>query len=153
MSRSHNVGGLACCLALGALAAGCQTPDTSLPSVRRPSLQVDPCAERLHDLCGKLLLYHGIHSKLPGTLEELKALGSATLPPLVCPVSGKPYIYHPDGLAIRGWSGRLVLYDAMPSHSGMRWGVLVEDPGSGKTLTARVLLLPEQSVLSAGEPP
>jgi hypothetical protein len=136
-------------IAFAALAAGCQMKGGSVPT-RRPSVRMDPCAERLHDVCGQLLLYHSIHKRLPQSLEELKALGSAEPPQLVCPVSGEPYVYNPNGLRIAGQPGRLVLYDATASHSGMRWGVFVDDPGSGKALTARVILLAEESVSSAG---
>ena len=151
MQRSHECAALLCWIGLAALATGCQTPKPEL--IRRPSVSKDACAERLHDVCGQLLLYHSIYKRLPQALEELKTPGSATLPLLVCPVSGKPYFYSRDGLQIPGRSGRLVLYDATASHSGMRWGILVDDPGSGRPLTARVILLAEEPVFSAGKQP
>jgi hypothetical protein len=151
MKRSRECAALVCWVGLAALAAGCQAPQPELGP--RPGIGKDPCAERLHDLCGGLLLYHSMHARLPATLEELKALGSATQPQLTCPVSGMPYIYSPDGLRIPGRPGRLVLYDAAPSHSGMRWGVLFDDPGGGRPLTARVILLTEESVSSASTQP
>jgi len=153
MNRSGNLGRLACSLALGALAVGCQMPETPVPSVRKPSVRIDPCAERLHDVCGQLLLHYSLNKKLPGTLNELKPMGPEAPPPLVCPVSAEPYVYNPDGLRIPGRPGRLVLYDAVPCHSGMRWGILVGDPEGGTTLTLRVVMLPEESVLSAGKQP
>ena len=137
-----------CWLALAALAVGCQTP---VPEVQRPSVKKDPCAERLHDICGKLLLHYSIHNKLPQSLQELEAPGSKDPSQWVCPVSGKPYIYNPDGLRVAGRLGRVVLHDAIACHSGMCWAILVDDPGGGKPLTARVILLAEESVSSAGE--
>ena len=124
---------------------------TSVPSRQRPSVQIDdPCAERLHDVCGELLLYHSIHGRLPKSLEELQAL-DVTATPLVCPISGEAYIYNPKGQQITGQPGRLVLYDAIASHSGMRWGIMVDDAGSGRLLQARVILLPEESVSGASQ--
>ena len=137
--------GLSCAL-LAAAALGCQMEEEPIVPVRRPSVRTDPCAERLHDVCGQLLLYHGTHRKLPESLEELGAPGSAMEWPPVCPTSGEPYVYNPAGLQIPGQPGRLVLYDARPSHSGMRWGILLSDTGSGGTLAARVLLLPEEAI-------
>ena len=128
-------------LAIAALAAGCKTSDRTSYPVRKPSVKIDPCAERLHDVCGQLLLYHSIHKRLPKTLEELKASDSATTP-LVCPTSGEFYIYNSKGLQISDQLGRLVLYDARASHSGMRWGILVGDADSRKPLQTRVILLP-----------
>lgn len=152
MNRSGNVFVcLVCWFALGTLVAGCRTPQTSVPPVRRPNVKIDPCAERLHDVCGQLLLYHSIHKRLPQTLNGLKAMNVGPMPQLICPVSGKPYVYNPIGLRIPGRSGRLVLYDAVACHAGMRWGILVEDSADGKPLTARVVLLPEESVSSASK--
>jgi len=151
MNHSGNVVCLVCWFALGTLVAGCRTSEMSAPPVRRPSVKIDPCAERLHDVCGQLLLYHGIYKRLPQSLDGLKAMNVGPMPPLVCPVSGKPYIYNPSGLRIPGRPGLLVLYDAEACHSGMRWGILVEDPADGKPLTARVVLLPEESVSSASK--
>jgi len=138
-------------VALAALATGCQNP-TPPPEVRRPSLQQDACAERLHDLCGRLLLHYSLHQRLPDTLEALPPLDPANPTPTVCPVSGEPYVYKPEGLRIPGQPGLLVLYDPQPSHAGMRWGVFVDKVSGGNRLTARVLLVADDAVRSA-EPP
>jgi len=145
MNYSNSIRCWACWIIAVLIVTGCQTSQTSVPSVQRPSVKVDdPCAQRLHDVCGQLLLYHSIHKRLPNDLAELKNLNSAT-PPLVCPTSGEFYIYNPRGLRISGQLGRLVLYDAIASHSGMRWGILVGDADSRKPLQTRVILLPEDS--------
>ena len=126
---------LACVIGL---AAGCQTTEPDL--VRQPSVKKDPCAERLHDISGHLLLCYSTHRKLPPTPAELASDGGLPLPPLVCPASGKPYVYNPDGVSIPNLPGRLVLYDPEPSHSGMRWGILVGPSADGASITARVIL-------------
>src|SRR4029079_15400995 len=36
-----------------------------------PILTADPCANRLHDICGALLLYYAVYRQLPGQLNEL----------------------------------------------------------------------------------
>lgn len=135
-------------IAFGALAAGCQMEKASV-AVPRSSARIDACAERLHDICGHLLLYHSVRKKLPPTLEELKSTGDVPLPPLVCPASGKAYIYDPAGLASPKRKGRLVMYDPEPSHSGMRWAIMVGTTADGTNVTARVILLPESEFAPA----
>jgi hypothetical protein len=136
-------------LVVAALAAGCQTAP---PAPRRLGIQIDPCAERLHDLCGHLLLYYAAHGQLPPTLEDLKLDESLSPSPPVCPISNKPYLYNPSGLSIPGRQGRLVLYDPEPTHSGMRWGILVTAPPGGGLMTANVILVSEKDLASGGRP-
>jgi len=62
-------------------------------------------------------------------------------------------VYEPDGLRLPGRSGLLVVYDAEASHSGMRWGILVDSPESGKAPTLRVILLSEELFRSAPKQP
>lgn len=153
MPKCHpgiRLGVLAAAVALAVLAAGCQKQATT-PEVRRPSLEKDPCAERLHDLSGRLLLYYATHHRLPETLAALPPLDPAHPTPTVCPVSGKPYVYRPKGLAVSGQPGRLVLYDLEPSHAGMRWGVFIDKASGDNRLTARVILLPEDLAPSLDE--
>jgi hypothetical protein len=133
--------------ALVVLACGCQVTEPA--AVRPRSLGKDPCAERLHDVCGHLLLYYASHKRLPPTLAELKSTPTMPLPPLVCPASGKPYVYDPAGVSIPGRPGRLVLYDPEPSHSGMRWAVMVGTPADATNVTTRVILLPESEFAPA----
>ncbi len=144
MSHRNNVACWVGWIAIAVIATGCQTSERAVSPVRKPSVKIDPCAERLHDVCGQLLLYHSIHKRLPKTLEELKASDSATTP-LVCPTSGGFYVYNSKGLQIPGQLGRLVLYDARANHSGMRWGISVGDADSRKPLQTRVILLSEDS--------
>jgi hypothetical protein len=136
---------LICLAALGAISAGCEQPE---PPIRKPGVVIDPCAERLHDVCGKLLLHYAANKSLPPGFEQLRGICGQSLPP-VCPVSGEPYKYNPAGIEIPGRAGRLILHDATPAHSGMMWGIIAE-ANNENGLTARVVLLPESSVSSAG---
>jgi hypothetical protein len=148
MMRSLDRVCLAGCVVWAAAAGGCQA---AVPATREPAAAIDPCAGRLHDACEPLLLYCAANGRLPETLEELKRIGSGSLPPLVCPISNKPYIYNREGLRVPGRAGRLVLYDAEPVHSGMRWGILAEATAEGKPLSARVIPVAEKPVFSAGK--
>ena len=148
--RGFGVVRLAACLAAAALAGGCQTPSPAPP---RANVQFDACAERLHDLCGDLLLYYSTHAKLPPALKDLSAGGSPSTSQIVCPVSGRPYVYKAAGRSLPGRQGRLVLYDPEPSHSGMRWGILVRTPASGGLMTANVILVSESDLASARKRP
>ena len=136
-----------------ALASGCGPAEPDPGLVRRPSIRKDACGERLHDVCGHLLLYHATHGKLPTTLAALPSAGGLPLPPLVCPVSGKAYVYNPKGLRIANRPGRLVLYDPEPSHSGMRWAILVGTSSDGGSITARAILVSDKEVTSAAGRP
>lgn len=107
----------------------------------------DPCAARLHDLAGALLQYLSVHGAMPDDLKQFRAsAGADEMPPLVCPVSQEPYVYHKDGIALEGSSGRLVLHDAEPVHDGGRWGLVLTTPGPGGAVTAYVLLFDEKSM-------
>jgi hypothetical protein len=142
--------GLACCVALATIAVGCQT---AAPMARKAGVEIDPCAERLHEICGHLLLYYSAAGTLPKNLADLRGASSDPLPPLVCPISGKPYVYNPEGLAVQGRRGRVVIYDAAPPiHGGKRWAILADVGAGDKPLAARVILVPEGPVFSAGKP-
>jgi len=130
-------------MSLAGLAFGCK-PAAEPELIQRPSVQKDACAERLHDVCGNLLFYYAGKRTLPPTAAALQATGGPLAVPLVCPLSGKPYVYKPEGIIVGKHNGRVVLYDPKPSHSGMRWAVLVTPSADGAEITARVILVPEK---------
>ncbi len=130
----------------GVMAAGC--PPAAEPvavQVHRPSVKKDLCAERLHDVCGALLMYYATRRQLPPTLAALQSAADEPLPPLVCPASGKPYVYTPAGVSVPNRVGRVVMYDPEPSHSGMRWAVLAA-PSADGNITARVILVADKDL-------
>lgn len=151
MRSSRNAGTAVICCGLAlSLLAGCGRNSGGAPEVRRPSLQDDPCAQRLHDLSGQLLLYHSLHGHLPESLDALPPLDPEHPTPPICPASNRPYVYAPAGVRVPDYPGRLVLYDAQPIHAGMRWGVFVDAPPAGGHLTARVLLVAENAFRAMG---
>ena len=133
---------VACLAAI--VATGCP-PAAEPVAVHRPSLKNDPCAERLHDICGALLMYYATRRQLPPTPAALRSTAGVPLPPLVCPASGKPYVYTPAGVPIPQRTGRVVMYDPQPSHSGMRWAVLAT-PSPDGNITARVILVADKDL-------
>jgi hypothetical protein len=147
-------------LAVTLLAAGCQGPGQTAPPSRTaasqpadvaPITNTDACASRLHDLCGPLLLYYAIHKQVPDRIEELGQVpGFEEVRDFTCPVSGRPYVYNPAGPAGLEAGSRVIIYDALPSHSGMRWGVSVAAPGGGAPLIAKVIALPESRFADQG---
>jgi len=143
---------LACWIAAAAAAVGCQTPPAA-PSAQTPGGELDSCPERLHDICGQLLLYYSVKGHSPERLDQLGDIRSGALPPLICPVSGKPYTYNRDGLAIPESTRRVLVYDAEPSHSGKRWAIVADAAQGGKPLVARVLLMAEAPVFATGQSP
>lgn len=144
MKFAHRPATWLCFIALAPLAAGCRTTG---PTARRPSVRRDACAERLHDISGHLLLYYAQHRKLPAALADLGPAGGLPDRPIMCPASGKPYVYDPRGASVSNRAGRLVLCDPGPSHSGMRWGVLVDEAAGGGQMTARVVLVAEKDLV------
>lgn len=129
---------------VAALVAGCQPPPPAAPAPGRPAIATanDACAEQLQELSGQLLEYYAIHRELPPQLEDLTKLGAGPSLPLACPLSRRPYIYNPDGLAVPGWPGRLIVYDPLPSHEGSRWAIQADKPQPGKPLFLRVVRPP-----------
>jgi hypothetical protein len=66
-------------------------------------------------------------------------------------VSGKPYLYNPRGLPYSRGAGLIVLYDAEPSHSGMRLGIAAEEPkGRNQPLVTHIVAEPEAHFHPAG---
>ena len=143
---------LACCVALAMIAAGCQT---AAPAARQTGIktgvETDPCADRLHEISGRLLLYYSVAGKMPPVLANLKGVDSDPMPPLACPASGKPYVYNPVGLVVQGQPGRLVIYDPAPSHNGKRWGILAAITAGDQPLSSRVVLVPEGPIFAVGK--
>lgn len=104
----------------------------------------DPCALRLHDVSGLLLLYYMEHWQLPAKLDELTQLpGFDQVKELKCPQSGKPYAYTPDGILLPEKKQRVIVYDPEPSHSGMRLCIIIDEPQPDQPLLTRVIVLPE----------
>ena len=108
----------------------------------------DPCADRLHQISGHILLFHLLRNRLPRDIEELNefllARGEQT--PLQCPQSGRQYIYSDEGLPIDQPPGRVILYDAEPAHDGLRWGILKKPRHGDQPLLFDVILVPEEIV-------
>lgn len=104
----------------------------------------DPCASRLQDISGALLLYVAINKQLPPHLEDLQSMADVdTQLQFTCPVSGKPYLYIPDGLHAPAQAKEIVVADAEPSHHGKRWCVLMGKLEKGHASAMEVLEIPE----------
>jgi hypothetical protein len=117
------------------LLSGCQT--TTVTSGPKPVVKtanqapaftgnvlesLDPCGDRMQDLCGALTAYYNMYHHGPARIEDLQpfAIPGEQIQS-ACPVSGKPYLFAPDGLAATGQDIRIYIYDAEPSHNGARW--------------------------------
>lgn len=148
----RRLAGVAVMSLLALLVAGCTGGDKHAGdagggslSAEAPITNTDPCAMRLHELSGALLLHYFNHFELPQDLAQLQPLESGKLlPPAVCPVTGAPYIYYPTGILLTEQQAYVVLYDSAPAHSRMRWAVTVHEPADGgETLLTKVIVLPE----------
>ena len=88
---------------------------------------------------------------MPADLAELQALAVGPKVEYTCPASGKPYLYRPDGVEIPGHPGRAVVFDPAPSHSGLRWAIVLS-AGAGNLPVAKVILLPDGPFRAAAKP-
>jgi hypothetical protein len=123
------------------VAAGCATQPPA-PASRPAGPEDDRCSERLQDLAGQLLMFYMQHRQLPQDLSQL----GPDAPKPVCPVCGKPYLYNPQGLAVPTLSARAIVWDELPCHSGIRWGIVMEPPKPGQSLRLQVIRLPAEPV-------
>lgn len=159
----------ACAVVLAMAAGGCTSappprPAEPLQSVEQSAEPANPpkpagtdvtddCADRMHDLCGVFLQYYLLHRDIPATYDDL-AKAAAPIP-LVCPASGKKYIYIPPGFVAPGSANRLLLLDPLPSHPGpehrTRWGIVVKPPEGKQPIDAFVIPLSEE-VLNQFQP-
>jgi len=136
-------------LLLFCLLIGCTSNESSrAQKAARPrdaSLSnTDPCAMRMHDISGALLFYYATHHELPKSVGELRHLGGFEDVEYVCPVSGLPYVYVPAGLPAPNEPGaKIILYDAAPSHQGMRWAITILEPQGSGPLVTKVIAVPE----------
>ena len=146
-----------------ALIGGCRSETKSLGRADNPlsasstqparidpnvATQSDPCAARMHDVAGAMLMYYALNQRLPERLEELSAMQDVGAPTLefICPQSSMPYVYVPSGLRAEGKSKVIILHDAAAVHAGAsRWCILMPDVvlGTPTSRSMEVLQLPE----------
>ena len=125
-------------------------PDTTRilqgkPVPPKPGNLADPCATRMHDLSGLLLLYFAVNKSLPQNLSDMAPLADFDVTfDDKCPVSGQPYTYVPQAIPLTGTDKFLVLYDSVPAHNGLRWGVFISPPKEGQPPATRVILMSEE---------
>jgi hypothetical protein len=124
-----------------------QSPDPGAGTPVVPITNNDPCAGRLHQICGPLLLYYATNRRLPDSLDELFQVPGFQLQndEFTCPVTRLPYIYDPRGIpAPASAGGRIILADATPAHSHLRWAVSIIEPKEpGGALITKVIAVPE----------
>lgn len=136
-------------LILALFLAACQpAPPSAAPSASGPiAPQIptvdDSCATRMHEIEESLLLYVASRRELPPTLDGLLSLAGQKLE-LTCPVSGKPYVYHPNGLVTTNDPRVLVLYDSTPIHAGKRQAILLTPAKAGRAPIMDVVLITDE---------
>ena len=104
----------------------------------------DPCATRLHDIAGALLVYYALNKELPKKLDDLRAMADLDQElNFKCPVSGLTYTYVPGGLGIVGRNKRIIVHDSFPSHDGRRWCIFMSPAKPGAAQSVEVLEVQE----------
>lgn len=107
---------------------------------------LDPCATRLHDLSGALLLSWFREQVLPDDILGLISIDTGEPIPAVCPVTGGGYVYDPTGIHLPEVESRVILYDSRP-HNGYRWAIVVREGAGEGALVLDVIALPERFFL------
>jgi hypothetical protein len=106
--------------------------------------QMEPCAARLQDVEGAMLMYWAVNRHLPEKLDELKEFADVgTELNFTCPASGLPYVYAPGGLQSAGRPKRIIMHDATPAHDGKRWCILMAPIKPGQAPYMEVLQMPD----------
>ena len=142
-------------LVLGTLLGACAPAAKPEPPALVPAgadaaaLAADPCALRMQDIAGAMLVYYNAHhGTLPPTLEALAAASPGAALELTSPGSGKPFAYFPAGLSAPGESRQLLLYDPAPVHAGWRWGIVASTVDANQPLIMLVVPLEERVLKS-----
>jgi len=135
-----------------ASASGCSNPKNTKATkdlskqpvaVVVPITNTDPCAMRMHDISGALLLYYQKHRRLPQSLAQLKELEFPGLEEFTCPASKQPYVYLAAGISSPEAGSRIVLWDPTPAHDHHRWAVSIVMPETEQSpLVTKVIALP-----------
>ncbi|HYE21133.1 MAG TPA: hypothetical protein VEA69_21985 [Tepidisphaeraceae bacterium] len=126
-------------------------PRTTPTPPKQSEANTDPCATALHDLAAPLLMYYQANGKLPPDLAAVRqnpAFDESMS--LACPVSRRPYVYNAAGIPAGGNKGRAVLYDALPTHGGMRWALTIVEPEGQRAIVTKVVALPDALFTSPG---
>lgn len=138
-------------LAVSTLAGGCQSgaakPARPVSLSDETLAATDPCANRLHDLIGALLMYYTLNKHLPPRLEDVRSFGDMLSPvELTCPTTNQPYVYIPvANLNRRDPKYRwLLVYDSVP-HEGRRWGIVAAPARPADPVTMWVVPMEEST--------
>jgi hypothetical protein len=121
------------------------TFDPNHPMTPDEAVLSDPCAARLHDIEGALMLYYALNKRLPDNLDQLRSMADIDTPlDFTCPVSHLPYVYAPLGLIGPGKVKRIIVYDPTPAHNGNRWCILMaQQERADAPQAVEVLSIPE----------
>lgn len=103
-------------------------------------LAPNPTRARLQDLSGSILLFHGAYGRLPRSLSELRLSTGLRAEQITDPVSHRPFIYRPAGLASSSDGGAVVLLAAPAPADDRCFAVAISRPGRG--LLANVVTFP-----------
>lgn len=145
ITRRRMLYGLA---AFGAAACGCagnkKSPVRAATLPDRQESATDDCVDRLHDICGGLLLFYVDNWRLPTNLDEMRTLPDVKeAPPFECPLSQRPYVYTPTGIRIPEKKLWVIVYCPTPAHAETRWAISITEPTPDKLPQTKVIRVPE----------
>jgi hypothetical protein len=124
-------------LAAAAVAAGCQAPSAPAAKAQKAadSELLDPVAQRMHDICGQILLFHGSHSRLPTSLAELCQAGGMDGRQVLDPSTGRAFAYAPAGLADVAGAGKIIAAAAPGGAARWRWCIAFRETNGSAVCT------------------
>jgi hypothetical protein len=144
------------CIALMALALGCAgepRPVARQPEDAPPAF--DLAAQRLHDITGSLLLFHGAYGRMPTTLQELRLATGLAPHATIDPATEKPFAFSQEGFASSAGGRRLYVLAAPTPQRRTCLGVAITTTPGAKTGQIEVLpadALDKMTKPTSGEP-
>ncbi len=121
-------------------------PANGAPLTPDEIVSTDPCVAQMQNIAGAMLLYFALNKHLPPTLDDLKTMADVDAPlSFVCPRTGEPFVYVPNGLGTVGQPKHIILYQASPDPRGQRWCIFMSPPAPGpaSSQTLEVVPIPE----------
>jgi hypothetical protein len=142
---------IAACAILSGLLGGCVTETVPQAAPRKPGVSAaataDACLDNLHDLSGYLLQYCWLHREFPKDLADLQPLVDIDRKlPVLCPASGKPYLYFPSGLVAPNEKRRLLVVDSEPTHAGGRCAIVATQAEGSQPVALWVIRIDEAAL-------
>jgi hypothetical protein len=151
MNARRPVAVVLCFLTVVAL-GGCQWPEAPAAPVRTPAERdpLDPVAQRMHEVSGLILLFHGAYNRLPASLQELCVATGEDPSAVTDPATGRAIAYSSSSFASTSSAGKVIAYASPSAGDGACWCITFSE-ATGSAV-CRVVPLPAADLLAPDGP-